>query len=110
MERLRSSHQRCLRSSFKTRDARSGQLTSLALKKTPIYMLSNFRFPSPSLRRFAFCLLLLAGGSLGARAADPAMLLTIPRTAHPPTLDGKIGAGEWDDATAVTGLINQFDG
>src|SRR5688572_15650583 len=48
--------------------------------------------------------------SISTFAAEPSMRLTIPRAAHPPTLDGKIAPGEWDHATAVTGLINQFDG
>ena len=38
------------------------------------------------------------------------MRVTIPRTSHPPTLDGKLTAGEWDDAAVVTGIINQLDG
>ena len=37
------------------------------------------------------------------------MLVTIPHATKPPALDGKIDAGEWDDAAAVTGIINQLD-
>jgi len=43
-------------------------------------------------------------------AAEAGMRLTIPHATHPPTLDGKLAPGEWDDAAAVTGIINQFDG
>ena len=57
--------------------------------------------------RLLLCLLLLTHAAF---ASDTGMRLTIPRTTHPPTLDGKLDPGEWDDATAVTGLINQFDG
>ena len=57
--------------------------------------------------RLLFCFCLFAPASF---AAETGMRLTIPRTAHPPTLDGKLAPGEWDDATAVTGIINQFDG
>ncbi|MCC6580247.1 MAG: hypothetical protein IT440_07370 [Phycisphaeraceae bacterium] len=53
-----------------------------------------------------FCLCLLAQ----TMAADTQMRITVPRTTHPPVLDGKLSAGEWDDAAAVTGIINQFDG
>src|SRR5437868_11394718 len=55
----------------------------------------------------AFC---VAGFWLTTLAAEPGLKLTMPRTTHPPTLDGKIAPGEWDDAAAVTGVINQFDG
>src|SRR4051812_31978077 len=42
--------------------------------------------------------------------AGPSMRMTIPRASQSPTLDGKLAPGEWDDAAAVTGVINQFDG
>jgi hypothetical protein len=58
------------------------------------------------IKRF-LCLVVLVHSS--AFAADPAMRLTIPHAAHAPTLDGKIAPGEWDDAAAVTGIINQLD-
>lgn len=59
--------------------------------------------------RCLLCLLLLA--CLGAAFAGPPTLkLTIPKSSHAPTLDGKLSPGEWDDAAAVSGIINQFDG
>jgi len=42
-------------------------------------------------------------------ATDTGMRLTIPRTSHPPTLDGKL-ARRMGHAAALTGIINQFDG
>ena len=56
------------------------------------------------------CFLLATTWSVSVLAAEPSMRLTIPRTAKPPTLDGKIAPDEWNDAAAVTGIINQFDG
>lgn len=41
--------------------------------------------------------------------AEP-MRMVVPRAAKPPVIDGKIQQGEWDDAVAVSGVINQFDG
>ena len=53
---------------------------------------------------------LLSGVAAGVAAAAPPMRLTVPKALKAPTIDGKLSAGEWDDAAAVTGVINQFDG
>lgn len=53
--------------------------------------------------------LLAATGALTALATDPPVF-TVPKTASTPTVDGRIWEAEWDDAVAITGLIDQFDG
>jgi len=45
-----------------------------------------------------------------AATAHGNMTLTIPKAQQPPKLDGVLSGGEWDDAAAVSGVINQFDG
>jgi hypothetical protein len=52
-------------------------------------------------------LLCLAGFAVTANAE---VTLTIPKALKAPELDGVLSDGEWDDAAAVTGVINQFDG
>jgi len=52
---------------------------------------------------FVLTLLSIAG------AAEP-MRMTVPKETKPPTLDGKLAPGEWDNAAATTGVISQFDG
>src|SRR5581483_12075102 len=59
--------------------------------------------------RAMVCVLAATTWGMSALAAEPAMRLTVPRAAHAPTLDGKLAPGEWDDAAAVTGVINQLD-
>jgi len=54
------------------------------------------------------CLILLTVCSCTALAAEPGLRLTIPRAVTPPVPDGKLEAGEWDDAAATTGVISQF--
>ncbi len=51
----------------------------------------------------------LAAGILNA-AGLPLPEMVVPRTAHPPVIDGKISPGEWDRAAACTGFVKAFDG
>ncbi len=44
------------------------------------------------------------------RAAAPLPEMAVPRTAHPPVIDGKISPGEWDRAAACSGFVKAFDG
>lgn len=53
-------------------------------------------------------LLILSIALLGAAALAVLPQLVVPRTMQPPTLDGVFSPGEWEDAAASTGLINQF--
>ncbi len=53
-------------------------------------------------------LFLLTTLGWGQEGTLPAV--TIPRLATPPTLDGVLEPGEWDDALRVTGMIDQFSG
>src|SRR5690349_2692774 len=55
------------------------------------------------------CLSLSTAIPFNGFAAEPTMRLSLPHTAHAPTLDGKLAPGEWDDAAAVVGVINQLD-
>ncbi len=51
----------------------------------------------------------LLAAAAAAAAADDAPdrpLLRVPRLARAPSLDGRIGAGEWDGAAALTGLVS----
>jgi len=48
------------------------------------------------------------GTTGGGEATASPLHLTVPRTAQPPTLDGVLAPGEWDDAAATTGLLSQF--
>lgn len=51
------------------------------------------------------CICLLTAVSVPA--SEPARL-TIPKATTKPTLDGRMAAGEWEDAAAATGLLSQF--
>jgi len=60
---------------------------------------------------FALCLFPL---SRLHSAPDPAVLpmprMMVPRTVHPPVIDGIMQPGEWDRAAACTGFVKAFDG
>ena len=36
--------------------------------------------------------------------------MAVPKTKHPPVLDGKLSPGEWNTAAACTGFVKAFDG
>jgi hypothetical protein len=48
--------------------------------------------------------------AVGAVSLGADVQVTLPRTSGAPTLDGTMAAGEWDDAAAVSGVIDQLDG
>jgi len=58
---------------------------------------------------FVVLTVLLCVAGLGA-LVHAEVAFTIPRAQQPPQLDGVLSDGEWDDAAAVTGMINQLDG
>ena len=51
---------------------------------------------------------LLCTCTLALAAQEPYQhpTLRVPRLKEPPKLDGKLGAGEWDGASAIAGLVN----
>src|ERR1700691_1509618 len=42
--------------------------------------------------------------------ALPVPRMMVPRTSHPPVIDGIMEPGEWDRAAACTGFVKAFDG
>ncbi len=43
-------------------------------------------------------------------ASPPLPQMSVPRTNHPPVIDGILQPGEWDRAAACTGFVTAFDG
>ena len=56
-----------------------------------------------------WALLALIAGRLSA-ATPPLPEMAVPKTSHPPIIDGKMSPGEWDRAAACSGFVKAFDG
>ncbi len=53
---------------------------------------------------------LLCSACLHAAAPISLPEMAVPKTSHPPVLDGVLSPGEWDRAAACTGFVKAFDG
>ena len=52
----------------------------------------------------------LSASTAGAAIAGKRPVLSAPLAKRPPTIDGRIAAGEWAEATACTGFSDLRDG
>lgn len=76
------------------------------LAQTQLYVGSRVGY-SDVVSEFAIDELCILGP--GGEQVPPRPVLTCPRAATPPTIDGTLAPGEWDDAGATTGFVGLND-